>query len=76
MHYFRPPSTELSRREMTLAQLIAEGHSGEEISTQMGITKNSVKVYSVRIYRKLGLTAWGNPRVRLAIWVRSQEQAK
>ena len=56
---------------MLLAKLIAEGYTGEEISLQMGITRNTVKAYTVRVYRKLHLGAWGNPRVRLANWVHS-----
>lgn len=59
----RPPDS-LSRREAELMRLIAQGFSNREVAERMGLTVGSVKVYSSRLFRKIGVA----DRVGLALY--------
>lgn len=59
----RPPDS-LSRREAELMRLIAQGLSNREVAERMGLTVGSVKVYSSRLFRKIGVA----DRVGLALY--------
>ncbi len=50
----RPPS-HLSRREAELMRLVSQGLSNREIAERMGLTVGSVKVYTSRLFRKIGV---------------------
>jgi DNA-binding NarL/FixJ family response regulator len=58
------PSESLSRREAELMRLIAQGLSNREVAGRMGLTVGSVKVYSSRLFRKIGVA----DRVGLALY--------
>lgn len=49
------PTVHLSRRESQLVQLMMHGLKNKEISTALGLTENSVKVYVSRLLHKLHL---------------------
>lgn len=59
----RPPDS-LSPREAELMRLIAHGLSNREVAERMGLTVGSVKVYSSRLFRKIGVA----DRVGLALY--------
>ena len=65
-------TAELTPREWTYAHLVASGLSCKEIAAAMGISDAGAKAHGIRIYEKLGLNTWGNPRVRLTLWVRDR----
>ena len=61
----------LSRRDLQLALLVADGYLNKEISYSLGITEGTVKVYLSNLFAKLGI---GN-RAELAAWtVRHESQ--
>lgn len=60
----------LSRREREVAELVAEGFSNREISTQLGLSEHTIKNYLFHIYEKLGMSS----RVDLVLYVRSAER--
>ncbi len=53
---FQVVAEHLSSREMTLAALIAKGHSSKSAARELQITEGSVRVYLNRIYSKLKVT--------------------
>lgn len=51
------PIEKLSNRELTIAQLLANGKSFEEIATQLNIESSTIRTYKTRIYQKLDVTS-------------------
>lgn len=49
------PLSSLSPRELSILQLVAEGHSSAEISSMLAISPNTVDTYRSRILQKLDL---------------------
>ena len=47
----------LTDREGELVALMADGHNPESISSQMGLSINSVRKYNGRIHEKLGVNS-------------------
>ena len=47
----------LTRRELEVLQLIADGHSNREIAQQLVLTPGTVKVHTRNIYGKLGVNS-------------------
>jgi two-component system invasion response regulator UvrY len=47
------PLEKLSKRELSIAQLLANGKTFEEISTQLNIETSTIRTYKARIYQKL-----------------------
>lgn len=43
----------LSKRELEVLNLIAEGHSNQEIATQLFVSLNTVKTHSSRLFEKM-----------------------
>lgn len=50
------PIEKLSNRELTIAQLLANGKSFEEIAAQLNIESSTIRTYKTRIYQKLDVT--------------------
>ena len=50
------PLEKLSKRELSIAQLLANGRSFEEISAQLNIEPSTIRTYKARIYQKLDVT--------------------
>ncbi|ARJ04158.1 DNA-binding response regulator [Cnuibacter physcomitrellae] len=46
----------LSEREQAVAELIVAGLSNAEIGARLGLSLNSVKTYTSRLYRKIGVS--------------------
>lgn len=61
----------LSRRELEVAELVAEGLSNREISHQLGLSEHTVKNYLFHIFEKLGMSS----RIELVLYARSAEKA-
>ncbi len=60
----------LTRREVEVANLVAEGLANREIASKLGVNEHTVNNYLFRIYNKLGLSN----RVELAICVMKSRQ--
>jgi len=54
----------LSRRQLRVVELVAEGLKNHEIGRKLGIGVHVVRNYFVRIYDKVGVSN----RVELALW--------
>jgi DNA-binding CsgD family transcriptional regulator len=61
---------ELSKRELQIAELVAEGKSNLEIAQCSAITEHTVKNYLLRIFDKLGI----DNRVKLARYIYERRQ--
>lgn len=61
----------LSRREIEVAELVAEGLSNREISTQLRLSQHTIKNYLFHIYEKLGVSS----RMDLVLHIRSVDRA-
>jgi DNA-binding NarL/FixJ family response regulator len=48
-------SSGLTRREVEILQLVAEGHTNKEIATTLWVTEHTVKFHLSNIYRKLSI---------------------
>lgn len=60
----------LSKRELEVAELVAEGLSNRQISQQLGLSEHTIKNYLFHIFEKLGMSS----RVELVLYARSQEK--
>ncbi len=47
------PFEKLSSRELSIAQLLANGHSFEEISARLNVETSTIRSYKARIFQKL-----------------------
>ncbi len=50
------PIEKLSNRELSIAQLLANGKSFEEIASQLNIESSTIRTYKTKIYQKLDVT--------------------
>lgn len=49
----KPHSEKLSKKELEVVDCLVRGLSNEQIASECGITKNTVKTHLKNIYRKL-----------------------
>jgi DNA-binding NarL/FixJ family response regulator len=49
-------SAELTRRELEILRLVAEGHSNAQLAQMLWVTEQTVKFHLSNIYRKLGVS--------------------
>jgi DNA-binding NarL/FixJ family response regulator len=50
-----PPMPQLTRRELEILRLVAEGHSNGELAKMLWVTEQTVKFHLSNIYRKVGV---------------------
>jgi two-component system nitrate/nitrite response regulator NarL len=62
--------TALSPRERDVLAGIVRGYSDKEIGAELGIAYQTVKVYALSLYRKIGV----KNRVGAAVWAVRNEQ--
>jgi len=55
MDRMRAPDAALSRREIEVLQLVADGHSNLQISQQLFLSQATVKSHLAHIYTKLAV---------------------
>jgi DNA-binding NarL/FixJ family response regulator len=51
-----PSDAPLTRRELEILRLVAEGHSNSEVARMLWVTEQTVKFHLSNIYRKLNVT--------------------
>ena len=51
----RAARTELSEREREVLEMLVRGRSNKEIAIALGISENTVKVHTTRVFEKLGV---------------------
>jgi DNA-binding NarL/FixJ family response regulator len=61
----------LSRRELQVAELVAEGLSNSEISVRLGLSQHTIKNYLFHIFEKLGISS----RLELVLHARQLQRA-
>src|ERR1700723_3334818 len=61
----------LTKRELGLVQLVAEGHTNRDISRELNLSEHTVRNYLFRIFNKLGTSN----RLELALYVIKQRGA-
>jgi DNA-binding NarL/FixJ family response regulator len=49
------PANDLTRRELEILRLVAEGHSNSQLARLLWVTEQTVKFHLSNIYRKLGV---------------------
>lgn len=64
--YRRPDSGELTRREVEVLRLVAEGLANKQIARRLGIGERTVKAHLTSIFQRLDVT----DRVQAALWAR------
>lgn len=62
-----------TRQLRKVADGVSRCMSNKGIAHELGITEGTVKVYLARIYRDFGWPNEGNSRVRLAVYMISQQ---
>ena len=65
---FQPALSVLTRRELEVLRLMAQGQSNPRIAGVLGISINTVKAHLVHIFNKLGV----NDRAQAAVWAARQ----
>ena len=60
--------SELTKRERQVLERVAQGHSNEAISEDLGIAKQTVRNYVTRVYEKLGV----HTRAEAVVWARER----
>ena len=50
------PIEKLSKRELSIAQLLAQGKTNDEIATQLNIESSTIRTYKTRIFQKLDVS--------------------
>ena len=50
------PIEKLSKRELSIAQLLANGKTFEEIASQLHIESSTIRTYKARIFQKMDVT--------------------
>ena len=61
-------SPNLTKREIEMVALLAEGKSNATIASELGIALKTVQNHLNHAYEKIEPPAWGDPRVYLASW--------
>jgi DNA-binding NarL/FixJ family response regulator len=51
----RPDHPDLTRRELEILRLVAEGHSNADVAKMLWVTEQTVKFHLSNIYRKLAV---------------------
>ncbi len=58
----------LSKRELEVLRLVAQGLSKPQIGGMLGLSSNTIKRHVVKIFNKLGV----NDRAQAAVWAARQ----
>ena len=61
----RDDASALTPQEITVAQLVASGHSNREVASDLQLSVKTVEVHLTRIYAKLGISSRGQLAARL-----------
>lgn len=64
-HYRREDASALTPQEVTVAELVASGHSNREVANDLQLSVKTVEVHLTRIYAKLGISSRGQLAARL-----------
>lgn len=63
---------ELTKRELKMLRMLANGASSEEIAAALGLATGTTRVYLHKLYRKINV----KNRTQAAIWFIRKGQAK
>jgi non-specific serine/threonine protein kinase len=61
----------LSRREIEVSELVAQGMTNDQIATRLRLSKRTVDAHLEHIRTKLGVRS----RVEIATWLRTRQEA-
>ena len=50
------PLEKLSKRELSIAQLLAQGKTNDEIASALNIETSTIRSYKTRIFQKMGVS--------------------
>ncbi len=68
-------SPDLTKREIEMVALLAEGKSNATIASELGIALKTVQNHINHVFAKIGAPAWAEPRTYLAIWYRKRSKS-
>jgi DNA-binding CsgD family transcriptional regulator len=68
-------SPDLTKREIEVVALLAEGKTNATIASELGIALKTVQNHLNHVFAKIEAPAWAEPRVYLAIWYRKRSKS-
>ena len=68
-------SPDLTKREIEVVALLAEGKTNATIGSELGVELKTVQNHLNHVFAKIEAPAWAEPRIYLAIWYRKRSKS-